>query len=122
VGVYDVVLKVFSVLVAFTALLSSALFPYYGSVYGRSEHNLMTSVGMWLEVIKLANTHPRVNIHLPVLGVGGPCLPKDPCFLIYKLKLPRPNLITTARRINDHMPNHIIEITLKALGETGKNI
>jgi len=25
-----------------------------------------------------------------------------------------------ARRINDHMPNHVIEITLKALEETGK--
>ena len=43
VGVYDVALKVFSVLVAFTAPLSSALFPYYGSAYGRSEHNLVSS-------------------------------------------------------------------------------
>jgi len=32
VGVYDVALKVFSVLVAFTVPFLSALFPYYGSV------------------------------------------------------------------------------------------
>jgi UDP-N-acetyl-D-mannosaminuronic acid dehydrogenase len=75
-----------------------------------------------LEVIKLANTHPRVNIHFPGPGVGGPCLPKDPYFLIYKSKPPRPNLIATARKINDYMPNHIIETTLKALEKTGKNI
>jgi O-antigen/teichoic acid export membrane protein len=38
-GVYDVASKVLSVLVAFTTPPSSALFPYYGSAYGRSEHN-----------------------------------------------------------------------------------
>jgi len=38
----------------------------------------VTSVGMRLEVVKLANMHPRVNIHLPGPGVGGPCLPKQP--------------------------------------------
>jgi O-antigen/teichoic acid export membrane protein len=43
VGVYDVVGKVFSVLVSFTAPFSSALFPYYGSAYGRSEHDLVSS-------------------------------------------------------------------------------
>jgi UDP-N-acetyl-D-mannosaminuronic acid dehydrogenase len=75
-----------------------------------------------MEVIKLANTHPRVNIHFPGPGVGGPCLPKDPYFLIYKSKLQHINLITTARKINDYMPRHIIETTLKVLEKTSRNI
>jgi len=33
------------------------------------------------EAIRLANTHPRVNIHMPGAGVGGPCLTKDPYML-----------------------------------------
>jgi O-antigen/teichoic acid export membrane protein len=40
VGIYDVAYKVFSVLIAFTAPFSSALFPYYGSAYGRSDRAL----------------------------------------------------------------------------------
>jgi O-antigen/teichoic acid export membrane protein len=43
VGVYDVAYRVFSVLVAFTAPFSSALFPYYGSAYGRNDHESMSS-------------------------------------------------------------------------------
>ena len=49
-----------------------------------------------LDVIRLANTHPRVFIHLPGSGVGGPCLPKDPYFLISKSNL-QSSLIRTAR-------------------------
>jgi len=75
-----------------------------------------------MEVIKLANTHPRVNIHLPGPGVGGPCLPKDPYFLIYKSKPPRPNLIATSRKINDYMPSHIIETILTALEKQAKTL
>ena len=34
-----------------------------------------------LDVIKLANKHPRVNIHSPGPGVGGHCLAIDPYFI-----------------------------------------
>jgi polysaccharide transporter, PST family len=44
VGIYDVVNKVFSVFVAFTTPFASALFPYYGSAYGRNEHEQISSV------------------------------------------------------------------------------
>lgn len=61
-----------------------------------------------LEVIALANTHPRVNIHKPGPGVGGPCLPKDPYLLVMKNQ-PSPSLINVARSINDAMPTHVVE-------------
>jgi len=43
VDIYNVVSKIFSVLVSFTVPFSSALFPYYGSAYGKSEHDLVSS-------------------------------------------------------------------------------
>lgn len=73
------------------------------------------------KVIELANTHPRVNIHTPGPGVGGPCLTKDPYLLTYKTKLTKPNMVKTARQINDSMPKHIIKLILQALRKTGKD-
>jgi len=74
------------------------------------------------KVIELANTHPRVSIHAPGPGVGGPCLQKDPYLLIRKTKLGDRNIIETARQINDYMPKHIVKMTLRALKDIGKNI
>lgn len=54
-------------------------------------------------VIELANNHPRVDILRPGIGVGGHCLPIDPWFL-NEVNPEHTNLITTARRINDKMP------------------
>ncbi len=70
-----------------------------------------------LKVIELANKHPRVNLHYPGAGVGGYCLPKDPYFLIYKareydLEL---KLIESARKINESMPLHVVEIVENSL-------
>lgn len=55
------------------------------------------------DVIELANNHPRVDILRPGIGVGGHCLPVDPWFL-NEVNPEHTNLITTARRINDKMP------------------
>lgn len=56
-----------------------------------------------LEVIRMANYHPRVNIHQPGPGVGGHCLAVDPYFIISEAKAQTP-LIQTARQINEATP------------------
>jgi UDP-N-acetyl-D-mannosaminuronic acid dehydrogenase len=72
-------------------------------------------------VINLANTHPRVNIHVPGPGVGGPCLTKDPYFLINSLDLPY-DLVKSARAVNLNMSNHMLQLIQQALSDTEKSI
>lgn len=70
------------------------------------------------EVIRLANTHPRVKILNPGPGVGGPCLTKDPYLLLAGLPNGEEDLgvtIKTARRVNDGMHLEVLDI-LKAGG------
>lgn len=76
-----------------------------------------------MEVIKLANTHPRVNIHKPG-GVGGPCLPKDPYLLLYPAEEKgfKSRVIKPARELNDYMSRHALELVVKALRESGKDV
>lgn len=74
------------------------------------------------EAISLANTHPRVNIHLPGAGVGGPCLTKDPYFLTSRFKdLYGVDLIEKGRMINEYMPKHVVEIILDIIDRHGWN-
>ena len=73
------------------------------------------------KVIKLANTHPRVNILMPGPGVGGPCLPKDPFLLIHSLNFSC-SLIRIAREVNDFMPKHMLKLIIKAIKNAKKDI
>lgn len=75
-----------------------------------------------LETIILANTHPRVNIHMPGPGVGGPCIPKDPYLLLHSSKHADHDIIKTARQINDYMPKHIIKLILQTLKNAEKDV
>lgn len=68
-----------------------------------------------LEVIELANKHPRVNVHSPGPGVGGHCLAVDPYFI--HAKAPETaNIIRLARDTNCSMPEYVVENTEKLLG------
>jgi UDP-N-acetyl-D-mannosaminuronic acid dehydrogenase len=60
------------------------------------------------EIIKIANKHPRVNILQPGPGVGGHCISVDPWFLVGDYP-DLTNIILSARKVNDSMPQHVLE-------------
>ncbi|WP_167629003.1 nucleotide sugar dehydrogenase [Listeria valentina] len=75
-----------------------------------------------LEVIEMANKHPRVNIHSPGPGVGGHCLAVDPYFIVASTPETTP-LIQTARAINTSMPDFVFTRTKRLMEQIdGKKI
>lgn len=60
------------------------------------------------EIIRIANKHPRVNILSPGPGVGGHCISVDPWFLVGDYP-GLANIILAARKINDSMPDFVLE-------------
>ena len=60
------------------------------------------------EIIRIANKHPRVNILSPGPGVGGHCISVDPWFLVGDYP-GLANIILAARKINDGMPEFVLE-------------
>ena len=60
------------------------------------------------EIIRIANLHPRVNILNPGPGVGGHCISVDPWFLVGDYP-GLANIILAARKINDSMPEFVLE-------------
>lgn len=60
------------------------------------------------DLISLANRHPRVNILQPGPGVGGHCIAVDPWFIIASDRN-NSRLLQSAREVNDHKPNWVIE-------------
>jgi len=60
------------------------------------------------EIIRIANKHPRVNILNPGPGVGGHCISVDPWFLVGDYP-GLANIILAARKINDSMPEFVLE-------------
>lgn len=60
------------------------------------------------EIIRIANKHPRVNILQPGPGVGGHCISVDPWFLVGDYP-DITNIILAARKVNDSMPQHVLE-------------
>lgn len=71
-----------------------------------------------LEVIRLANMHPRVNLHQPGPGVGGHCLAVDPWFIVEKSD--NAKLIRLSREINSAMPNYVVGLVKKMLDKAVK--
>ncbi|MBQ9183254.1 MAG: UDP-N-acetyl-D-mannosamine dehydrogenase [Neisseriaceae bacterium] len=82
------------------------------------------NIDVW-ELIALANRHPRVNILQPGCGVGGHCIAVDPWFIVHKTP-DLAQIIHTARLVNDHKPQWVInkvnEAIIAASQKTGKGV
>ena len=73
------------------------------------------------DVLSAAATKWNFQHYSPGL-VGGHCIPVDPYYLVYKSRELgyQPQVILAGRAINDNMPKHIAEMTIRALNDTGK--
>ena len=75
------------------------------------------------DVLEAAATKWNFHRYSPGL-VGGHCIPVDLHYLVYKAKELgyHPQVILAGRAINDSMPKHVVEMTIKALNKVGKLI
>ncbi|MDY6835221.1 MAG: nucleotide sugar dehydrogenase [Chloroflexota bacterium] len=75
------------------------------------------------DVLDAAATKWNFHRYSPGL-VGGHCIPVDPYYLVYKAEELgyHPQVILAGRAINDYMPKHVAEMTIKALNNAGKVI
>jgi len=75
-----------------------------------------------IEVINAAATKWNFVSHYPGVGVGGPCLPANPYYLIQEGQKVGyiPHIVRMAREVNDRMPEHVVGLVLEALNSIGK--
>ena len=61
------------------------------------------------------------QVHYPGAGVGGPCLPINSYQLLNTARRTgvKLGIIESGRKINENMPEHVIELTLDAFKESG---
>lgn len=68
------------------------------------------------EVRRHVNLVEDRNMHMPGTGVGGHCITKDGLLLAYAAKGFEPQLLRTARRVNEEMPEATVRLVAEALG------
>ncbi len=75
------------------------------------------------EVIEAAGTKWNFHEYSPGL-VGGHCIPVDPLYLVHGSERAgfSPKLILQAREINEYMPTHVADLTIRGLNDCGKVI
>jgi nucleotide sugar dehydrogenase len=77
------------------------------------------------EVLEAAKTKYNFQVHYPGAGVGGPCLPVNSYQMINFAKnmgFSTLNLVNTGRKINEKMPNHVINLLKDAFDELDDSI
>ena len=76
------------------------------------------------KVLEAAKKKYNFQIHYPGAGVGGPCLPINSYQLLNTAKRigSKLSIIESGRKINENMPEHVIELISDAFKECKKSI
>jgi len=76
------------------------------------------------KVLEAAKKKYNFQVHYPGAGVGGPCLPINSYQLLNTAKRLGSNLsiIESSRKVNEKMPQHVIELTLNAFNQCNLSI
>jgi nucleotide sugar dehydrogenase len=77
-----------------------------------------------IKVLEAAKKKYNFQVHYPGAGVGGPCLPINSYQLLNTGKRTgsKLSIIESGRKINENMPEHVIELTSDAFKECKKSI
>jgi nucleotide sugar dehydrogenase len=78
-----------------------------------------------MDVLKAAKTKYNFQVHYPGPGVGGPCLPVNSYQMINfakRLGFDNFKIVETGRKINEFMPDHVINLLKDAFTEFNKEI
>ncbi|WP_409473354.1 nucleotide sugar dehydrogenase [Streptomyces sp. HC307] len=81
-----------------------------------------TGIDVW-DVLHCASTKPfGFTSFSPGAGVGGHCIPVDPCYLASKAEAEGVSLrmVAAARMVNEWMPHHVADRATALLEELGK--
>ena len=75
-----------------------------------------------MKVLEAAQKKYNFQVHYPGSGVGGPCLPINSYQLLNTAKRTgvKLNIIESGRKINESMPDHVIELLFDAFRECKK--
>jgi len=128
IGIYETINK--KGVIPMSSIKAAEAVKVFEGIYRDVNIALANELAMWceehgldaLEVFQAANTQPYCHLHMPGAGVGGHCIPVYPWFVINLARKTNPRLIKTAREINDSMPHHVVELTIKALNDVGKPV
>jgi len=78
-----------------------------------------------MKVLEAAKTKYNFQVHYPGAGVGGPCLPVNSYQMLNLAKSVDSNLlrlIRVGREVNEHMPQHVLDLLQDGFAEASKKI
>ncbi|UCD02963.1 MAG: nucleotide sugar dehydrogenase [Candidatus Aenigmatarchaeota archaeon] len=75
-----------------------------------------------VEAFKIANTQVYSNLHMPGTGVGGHCIPVYSYFVTNGGITSDTSLLKLARKVNDSMAKHTVDLTVDVLNGNGRKM